>query len=135
MSALLAYGAHVDQVHAAHKVTALQLACHKEDYHTYSVVGELLDPDSSSPGADPNIRDLTSPYSSGTALHGATRNNNLGVVEMLLEYGARVDIQDATGMTPLDLAEEKEYDDIAKVLRKYARMKRRKTSSDAKNGR
>ena len=68
-----------------------------------------------------------SPFLTGTALHAATRQNNLRLVEMLLKYGAKVDIQDADGLTPLDFAEKRGYDDIAEVLRKQARVKRRKT--------
>lgn len=39
-----------------------------------------------------------------TALHGAASDANVERAKLLLKYGARVDVKDARGLTPLDVA-------------------------------
>jgi len=40
-----------------------------------------------------------------TVIHGATAVQSLELIEFLVERGARVDIEDRDGQTPVDLAE------------------------------
>ncbi|MCJ1262568.1 hypothetical protein MMC22_002438 [Lobaria immixta] len=44
----------------------------------------------------------------GVALHNAARFNCTKTIEVLLEFGARTDIRDKTGRTPLEVAEQEE---------------------------
>ena len=39
-------------------------------------------------------------------------------VRLLLEYGARIDIKDKDGLTPVDLAEQLQNNEILKILKK-----------------
>ncbi|KAI1420286.1 ankyrin, partial [Xylaria sp. FL1777] len=57
-----------------------------------------------------------------TPLHDAVRRNAEAVVRVLLEYGARTDIEDAHGKTPLRLARDQDLDRLFDLLRK-ARLK------------
>jgi ankyrin repeat protein len=52
-----------------------------------------------------------------TALHGAAIFNKPEMAAWLLKKGARRDVRDANGKTPLQLAEEKGYADVAALLR------------------
>jgi len=51
-----------------------------------------------------------------TALHYAADRGNLEVVKMLVAKGANTKIADKTNKTALDLAREKNFADIVKVL-------------------
>jgi ankyrin repeat protein len=39
-----------------------------------------------------------------TALHGAVAGGDVNSSKLLLKYGARIDLRDRSGMTPLDMA-------------------------------
>ena len=51
-----------------------------------------------------------------TPLHSAVFFCNKSAVLFLLEKGARRDLKDSRGMTPLSLAKQKECPDIVEVL-------------------
>ncbi|KAI0186023.1 ankyrin repeat-containing domain protein [Xylaria flabelliformis] len=57
-----------------------------------------------------------------TPLHDAVGRNAEAVVRVLLEYGARTDIEDTAGKTPLRLAREQDRDRLFDLLRN-ARLK------------
>ncbi|KAL8919693.1 MAG: hypothetical protein Q9208_006646 [Pyrenodesmia sp. 3 TL-2023] len=52
----------------------------------------------------------------GTALHHAAKGGNEEVVDFLLLNGARQDIKDSKGKTPVEYAREKGHDKIAAIL-------------------
>jgi ankyrin repeat protein len=62
--------------------------------------------------------------SGATALHLAVNDGNALAVKILLDHGARIDIRDKLGRTPLDLAEERkkqgtgDYASIISMLEK-----------------
>ncbi|KAI0416777.1 ankyrin [Xylaria grammica] len=70
------------------------------------------------PDLDPNAQG----DAGETPLHDAVRRNAEAVVRVLLEYGARTDIEDAHGKTPLRLARDQDLDRLFDLLRK-ARLK------------
>ena len=87
------------------------------------VVRVLLSRKSSVPfsarGADAFQRFLDARNESGnTALHWAAQNNRAAVVRMLCEAGARVDIPNAAGKTPLNEANMRAYEDVIVELLK-----------------
>lgn len=51
-----------------------------------------------------------------TALHYAVDRGNLETVKLLIAKGANIRISDKANKTPLDLAQEKNFSDIVKVL-------------------
>ncbi len=53
--------------------------------------------------------------SSWTALHGAAHSGHKGAVELLIKKGAKVNVKNNEGETPLDVAKTKE---IEKILKK-----------------
>lgn len=64
-------------------------------------------------------------YVGRTVLHYAVLQNNYDVVDALLEFkGIKVNIRDVRDMTPLGLAEEKGFDDIACLLRRKGKARR-----------
>ena len=69
-------------------------------------------------GADPNVA-LYREYGGATPLHVGTNGNALRVVEVLLEYNADANVQDALGMTPLHHAARAGNDEIALLLLAY----------------
>lgn len=52
----------------------------------------------------------------GAALHTATRKGTVGVVNLLLEHGADIDVKDAKGRTPLALAVIFQRDKLVKLF-------------------
>ncbi|CAJ2503862.1 Uu.00g112560.m01.CDS01 [Anthostomella pinea] len=52
----------------------------------------------------------------GTALHGAVERNQVQCVQHLLAKGARRDVKNAVGLTPLELAEKKGLTECAELL-------------------
>jgi len=57
-----------------------------------------------------------------TALHLATSKEHTKIVELLIGAGADVNCKNREG-TPLDIAVEKGYKDIAELLRKHGAVK------------
>lgn len=89
-------------------------------------------------GADPNLKNkavdsvkfgsgwissLDKNERGGTALHLAVSGNEYEIVEILLKNGADVDIVNKLSQTPLDVAIDKEWPDIATLLRDAAVIK------------
>ncbi|TRX87885.1 hypothetical protein FHL15_011224 [Xylaria flabelliformis] len=70
------------------------------------------------PNLDPNAQG----DAGETPLHDAVGRNAEAVVRVLLEYGARTDIEDTSGKTPLRLAREQDRDRLFDLLRN-ARLK------------
>lgn len=70
-------------------------------------------------GADAFQQFLDARNESGnTALHWAAQNNRAAVVRMLCEAGARVDIPNSSGKTPLNEANMRAYEDVIVELLK-----------------
>ena len=65
-------------------------------------------------GADPNAGEGVL-----TPLHGAALFGKLDMTRWLLENGAFPGIKDSRGLTPLDIAEQRGYQQIAAELRRY----------------
>lgn len=65
-------------------------------------------------GADPLIRNEMCV----TPLHSAAMNGDKDCVEILLQYGADPDAVDGDGKTPLIIARESGFGDIADILKK-----------------
>lgn len=59
----------------------------------------------------------------GVALHQAARFNCIKTVEILLEFGARTDIRDETGRTPLEVAEQEQSIGAITLIHKTMRAK------------
>lgn len=59
----------------------------------------------------------------GVALHQAARFNYIKTIEILLEFGARTDIRDETGRTPLKVAEQEQSIGAIKLIHKTMRAK------------
>ena len=60
-------------------------------------------------------------YNTGSPLHGAVRHGHVGVVELLLRYGADITAVDHTGLTAIEIAKQMESDgvdgvDVSKIL-------------------
>ncbi|KAL1915798.1 uncharacterized protein VTP21DRAFT_6557 [Calcarisporiella thermophila] len=68
-----------------------------------------------------------------TPLHFASANHCTKTVELLLSHGARADICDRYGNTPLSIAVAKRYEDIVQLLRKHLQLEGR-WSYDFKGG-
>lgn len=51
-----------------------------------------------------------------TALHHAAYSGNLAMVELLLANGAKRDVKDNKGQAPLQIAQERKHDNVAKCL-------------------
>ena len=68
-------------------------------------------------GTDPNIRPRT--RHSSTPLHEASRVSSRGlldIAQLLLSYGATVDVKNNKGQTPFQLAESARHDELTKLL-------------------
>ena len=77
------------------------------------VVGLLLDA-----GEDPDRYNPPNAHSHSTPLHQAVAGGHLGVVRLLVERGARIDIRDSLfESTPLGWAEYLNQEQIAEYLR------------------
>ncbi|XP_047623510.1 cyclin-dependent kinase inhibitor 2A-like isoform X2 [Phacochoerus africanus] len=68
-------------------------------------------------GADPNCED---PATLTRPVHDAAREGFLDTLVVLHRAGARLDVRDAWGRLPVDLAEEKGHRDVAGYLRANA---------------
>ncbi|XP_004638631.1 cyclin-dependent kinase inhibitor 2A [Octodon degus] len=64
-------------------------------------------------GADPNCAD---PVSLSRPVHDAAREGFLDTLVALHQAGARLDVRDAWGRLPVDLAEEQGHRDVAQYL-------------------
>lgn len=69
----------------------------------------LLDPE---PGRNLNSRNLHE----NTPLHLAARNGHIEVIRILLNAGAKPDVRNKDGATPLDLAREGQHYDVIDLL-------------------
>lgn len=67
-------------------------------------------------GADVNAP-MIETYDEVTPLLAASRRNNAEVVRELIAAGAKADVRDTKGRTPLDLAREGKSEEVVKVLR------------------
>ena len=66
-------------------------------------------------GADPNSKDRRSGF---TALHAAAQNGRYRIAEILLEKGADPCAKAIFGeKTPVELAQDQNYDDLAEMLK------------------
>ena len=54
-----------------------------------------------------------------TALHTAAFNNSTGVIEVLLKHGASTNIKDSDGITPVDLARQRNNEAAVSLLERY----------------
>lgn len=66
-------------------------------------------------GGDANVASIRR-----TPLHCASEWRRVECVKLLLAHGARVDVKDKSGLTPLEVAREKGFDELAGVLAKGA---------------
>ena len=71
-------------------------------------------------GADPNHSSIRWP-----ALHLAAFKGHIGVVTLLLDYGARLDKQDGYGLTPLDFAISWDNWNVVDILVQWAEKARK----------
>ncbi len=69
-------------------------------------------------GADANAFD----YNHSTPLHQASSEGLLEVARVLLSYGANVDEKDEEGRTSSQVASEKEYHKITKLLLEHGAL-------------
>ncbi|KAM9642100.1 cyclin-dependent kinase 4 inhibitor B [Trichechus inunguis] len=65
-------------------------------------------------GAEPNCAD---PVTLTRPVHDAAREGFLDMLMVLHRAGARLDVRDAWGRLPVDLAEERGHRDVARYLR------------------
>ncbi|XP_019570620.2 cyclin-dependent kinase inhibitor 2A isoform X6 [Rhinolophus sinicus] len=68
-------------------------------------------------GADPNCAD---PITLTRPVHDAAREGFLDTLVVLHQAGARLDVRDARGRLPVDLAEERGHRHVARYLREAA---------------
>lgn len=68
-------------------------------------------------GAEPNCAD---PATLSRPVHDAAREGFLDTLVVLHRAGARLDVRDAGGRLPVDLAEERGHRDVARYLRAAA---------------
>ncbi|KAM9207311.1 cyclin-dependent kinase inhibitor 2A-like isoform 1-T1 [Dugong dugon] len=68
-------------------------------------------------GAEPNCGD---PVTLTRPVHDAAREGFLDTLMVLHRAGARLDVRDAWGRLPVDLAEEQGHRDVARYLRAAA---------------
>ncbi len=61
-----------------------------------------------------------------TPLHLAVSENDYYMAELLLEYGADIKAKDKKGISPVDIANTKEYEDISKLLSKTNKKEKKK---------
>ena len=66
-------------------------------------------------GADPNIRASTTRHSS-TPLHEASSRGLLDIAQLLLSYGANVDVKNTKGKTPFQLAASAGHGEMTTLL-------------------
>lgn len=57
-----------------------------------------------------------------TAIHTAVKVNSFEICEALLKAGVNPNSPDLDGLTPLDTAQMRKYDDIAHLLKKYGAL-------------
>lgn len=50
-------------------------------------------------------------------LHMAPSHGDIRIVQLLLQYGARTDVEDGYGLTAVQVAEEKQHSEIMLMLR------------------
>ena len=55
-------------------------------------------------------------YTRWTALHIASYKNHTDVIKILLQYGARTDIKNIKGRTPIDLARDRNNEEAVALL-------------------
>ncbi len=66
---------------------------------------------------------LDRPFTTGeTPLHLSVKMQSYEICENLLKAGANPNIRDLDGMSPLDTAELKKYESIAKLLKFYGAL-------------
>ena len=105
VEALLSKGADVNEK-GLFGASPLYEAIH---YHApFDIVQTLINK-----GADVN-RGLTNGW---RPIHVAVRNNDADVVKLLLERGVNITVPNPFGKTPLNMAEEKGYSTIARMIR------------------
>lgn len=102
---LLEAGADVTAVDPGMKATALHAAA----YAGRTEAAKLL------VAYHINI-DKQGPYNGYTALHDAIWQNNVGVVEVLLDAGANLNLKSNSGQTPLDFAKSKNNQRIVALI-------------------
>ena len=95
---LVQLGAPIDLVEEGNKMSALHWACNEGHEH---VAKALLDGKYEGRGADVNLQHLGIVW---TPLMAASRRGREGVVRLLLERGARLELQDSTSWTALHSA-------------------------------
>ncbi len=54
-----------------------------------------------------------------TPLHNAAGKGHESIVKELIAFGANPDMETLKGKTPLDLAREKRFEEVADMLSKY----------------
>ena len=90
--------------------TAVHPRCGLQLEEPPDIVERLL-----SAGPDADLVDKTG----RTALMWACEKSDFDSARLLLEYGAKIEIQDNDGKTALDKAEELDLSDLTELLRQY----------------
>ena len=108
IAALIQAKASVD-VYDAHGMTPLMWAVKHDNSAIFNRLMDIA-----------NIDLLTS---AGSVLHTAVECNKLDIIWQLLVKGARLDGTNQEGLTPLQLADQKKYADISKLLSIYKDFK------------
>lgn len=65
------------------------------------------------------LKERTYDETEKTKSSDAYQADSLAMVKLLLANGAKVNVRDSDGVTPLDIAERMGYEDVAAILRKY----------------